>query len=733
MKCNNNTINGNKRICTNLTNIKMNGNYETMVSFKDLPPFKQLRKEGRKWNTIKNYSPVLERLILDIDNESLENALETTREIMQNELREYAPCINIYFSGNKGFHVEILTDELDIIDINAESAGDSCIPYKEFLNYFNNKYQDVDTKIHDAGARIIRKPNTKHEKSGKYKILINVNASLENVLNHAKQNKDMVEPCKSHLTNEQARNLLDIYNLPVETGTNIKELPITPISNTVYSDVFNALLKTGYHRHEIIGRLGASLNGYLSLEELEAVYQELVENTSIEDSINSHNSLIDAFENDSQPCNMGQLRNLYTDGDLDKSIPLITFNALSDYLKDKVNKQSYNNFTSKLKEYNNNWYKLLETELWDYVDNTENIFKGIIHGLGAILGEMRRLLIINGGSEVGKSEFQEKLSELLPNYIYVGSSTPASLQRKTDPYYFNHKIVGLSDKGLESVSDNSKQEIYGLWALFGQLVTDKKFIREIVDGSDVKEFKQFVEGFLLLYTQPYTNINGFKIGEQLKTRSTYITINPVKNGLDVILKKERYGTNKFYELHRQYIEYIIENPLRINITEKLITELYNSCNGSMRTYYYLSPLFKSYCQYLQIPNPTTEDMKEFLTIFKTNKSVTDIEFMVYSKLYKHLLPVKPDEATKLLTSWGVDTDYMLKSRNTRKSSSLFTSTKIKTIFRTDFIMNKNLKDIIDSIPEILDVLWKNGYLERLDHKYNNENVYYLPYNPDMEK
>ena len=335
MQFDNNNINtyGNKRICTNLTNIKMNGNYETMVSFKNLPPFKQLRKEGRKWNTIKKYSPVLERLILDIDNKSLENALKNTREIMQNELRDYAPCINIYFSGNKGFHVEIQTEELDIINIRAESAGDSCIPYKEFLNYFHNKYSDVDTKIHDAGARIIRKPNTKHEKSGNYKILVDVNASLEEILDYAKQNKDMVEPCKLHLTKEQARNLLDIYNLPVETGTNIKELPITPISNALYSDVFNNFINAGYGRHETIGLLGASLNGYLTLEELEAVYQELVQYTSIEDSINSHDSLIDAFNKDQVPCNMGQLFNAYKNN---TKIDHDLLTALSNVLEDKI-------------------------------------------------------------------------------------------------------------------------------------------------------------------------------------------------------------------------------------------------------------------------------------------------------------------------------------------------------------------------------------------------------------
>ena len=96
------------------------GNYESLLSFKNLPPFAELQKTGRKWKHTKNYEPVMDRIVLDIDCEDgLEKAHSIAKIILQ-DFEDIKDCINVYFSGSKGFHIEILTAELDIIDTTVE-------------------------------------------------------------------------------------------------------------------------------------------------------------------------------------------------------------------------------------------------------------------------------------------------------------------------------------------------------------------------------------------------------------------------------------------------------------------------------------------------------------------------------------------------------------------------------------------------------------------------------------
>ena len=310
--------------CLNTNNgfpINNNGNYESLLSFKELPEYSELKKTGRKWIYTKQYEPVMDRIFLDIDCDGdLNKAYEVTKQIRE-ELIEYKDCINIYFSGSKGMHLEILTNELDIIDTNAEQPMNACIEYVEFLNYFQNKFKEVDLSLKDVGTRIIRVHHTKHEKTGNYKILIDINANLDDILTNSKKNQDMVEPAKEFLTYEQSRYLLDKFSKPLDS----KDTPIKAVNidnSSIYSIVFNEL-KTNIH--DKIGILGSGLNGYVDKSELNAIYNELKANTDIDDSTNAHQSFIDAFENDKMPCNLGALHNHYTKHELQMN----NFNALA--------------------------------------------------------------------------------------------------------------------------------------------------------------------------------------------------------------------------------------------------------------------------------------------------------------------------------------------------------------------------------------------------------------------
>ena len=378
------------------------------------------------------------------------------------------------------------------------------------------------------------------------------------------------------------------------------------------------------------------------------------------------------------------------------------------------------------------WFDMLETELYDYVDNTENVFKGIINSLCALFGYGSRFIVVNGGSEVGKSEYIGTIKKLMPNFKNLGSSTPASIRRQeTDAY--DKVILYLGDKGLKGKSQASQEEFEGLYEVFGGLITDKEFKRDIVVGDKVIHFELISDGVCVFYTEPYTNLRVFGAGDQYTTRSTFITVNPVKDGLSVFLQ-DAEQENKFYGIHKNYILYILNNPLDLKISDEVKTILWQNSRESLRTAKYLLGLFKSYCQYMQIGNPLETDVINFLDIFKPKYEVTDIEFLVYEKLYNTLNTLSADDLEyKIDVDGSCTTDDMLLQTKNRKNKSFFTYKQIQTYYKTDFKHNKNLKDTLDQTADILNNLFNAGLLEKLEWQYNNKNVYYIPYNEDMEK
>ena len=700
--------------------INKDGNYESLLGFKELPKYSKLKDTGRKWVYTKNYKPVMDRILLDIDFDDLKTAFEVTKNILQ-DLSDYREYINVYFSGSKGFHIEIITDELDIIDTTVELPKDSCSQYVEFLNYFEDKYEGVDLSLKDVGARIIRIHHTKHEKTENYKILVDVDATLEEIIAESKRDNDMVSPTESILSKDKALYLLNLYSKPIEDA---KSKPVTSdkVDSSIYAMVFNEL-KTNIH--DKIFLIGSCLKGYVDEFELESIYENLRQTTNIEESDNSEQSFIDAYENDSKPCNMGALYNHYRE----KKLDFTNFNKLSLYLKSKLQDKSYDEFNAKREKYEGDWKRMLDEELYDYVDNSENIFKGIINSLSALFGYGSRFMVVNGGAEVGKSEYINTIKKLMPNFKNLGSSTPASVRRQNE-YAFDRKIVYLGDKGLKGTDD---EEFKGLYEVFGCLITEKEFIRSLVIGDSVLDFNLKSDGLCVFYSQPYTNLRTFKAGDQYVTRSTYITVNPVGDGLKVFLQDDG-EENSFYRTHKHYIEYIIQHPIKLNISDDIKEKIYKASCESLRTAKYLLGLFKAYCQYMQFEKPRLEDVESFLSVFKPQSEISDIEYLVYEKLYNNLKPLTDKELDKRTYDDGrICIDYYLKQTKNRDAKSFFTAKKIQIYFQSDFKNNKNLKDTIDQIPDILRNLYNAGNIKKMENQIDGQNVYYLPYNEEMER
>lgn len=707
--------------------VHQKGNYESLLSFTALPPYKEFKEKGRSWKYTKQYHPVMDRILLDIDCENLETAFDTTKKIMQ-DLDDLMDCVNVYFSGSKGFHIEILTELLDIVDTSVDKPMDSCYQYVEFLNYFMDKYPQVDLSLKDVGTRIIRVHHTQHEKTGNYKILVDINASLDDILTSSKSNKDMVKPAKRHTLSETALLLLDTYRKPIEQKVTFDdvdwEAETIKADDSIYTTIYNEL-NTNIH-HKIL-LIGSGLNGFVDIKEAEAIYNQLSKTTDIEESTNAHDSFIEAYQNDRYPQNLGALRNHYTKYDMDLS----NFDKLSYYLDSKVQSKHYDQFNDIMQYYNDDWYQLLDDKLYDYVDNTTNIFKGIIHSLMALCGYGSRLVVVNGGSEVGKSEYTNTMKKLMPKFIDLGSSTPATIRRR-EKYFFNRKNVYLGDKGLRGQTEEAKKEWEGLYEVFGGLVSDKKFKRDIIIGDKIVPFDLRSDGVCVFYTEPYTNLRVFGAGDQYTTRSTYITVNPVEDGLSVFLQDET-KTNGFYKVHKNYIRHIVKNQIEIKISNDVKTALWYGSKNSLRTAKYLLGLFKAYCQYLQIGNPLTKDVTDFLEVFKPKHEVTDIEYEIYKKLYRNLNVLTDEDLEyKIAEDGSVEYDDILLQMKDRKEKSFFTAKQIKTYFKQDFKRNKNLKDTLDQVADILNNLYNANYLEKLEWQYNGQNVYYIPINKDMD-
>lgn len=106
-------------------------------------------------------------LFFDLDSKDLDQARKDTIKIIKRIIEEtkidnkvILDCLNIYFSGNKGFHLFLYTTQR----FNPEDMKSVCSRIAEDIPSF-------DSKIYNT-TRIIRIENTLHQKSKKYKIAI---------------------------------------------------------------------------------------------------------------------------------------------------------------------------------------------------------------------------------------------------------------------------------------------------------------------------------------------------------------------------------------------------------------------------------------------------------------------------------------------------------------------------------------------------------------------------------
>lgn len=164
-----------------------------------------LSVKGYQGSCYADYIPV------DIDNHDLNRSLNTCQTFIKDIVHNYEvpiESLKIYFSGCKGFHVEILTSLFG----NIQPAADLPYRFKKVVLSFG--YDDFDLRIYKANS-LLRLPNSINSKSGLYKISltpqeINV-LTFEQILDLARRPRHLAKDI-SHEDWQPRDGLVHLWN-----------------------------------------------------------------------------------------------------------------------------------------------------------------------------------------------------------------------------------------------------------------------------------------------------------------------------------------------------------------------------------------------------------------------------------------------------------------------------------------------------------------------------------------
>lgn len=163
-------------------------------------------------------------LVFDFDSPDLSKAQSDTKELVKRLKDKKIPedAINVYFSGNKGFHVTVLTDKY----LTSQQT-------KKIAKNLSKGLTTFDSVIYNDN-RIIRVPNTKHAESGFFKTPISIEELNTSTVNDIKEiAKSEYEPQSVIQTNlpplflEIAKTSEDAKTPTVKESKLLSELDLT--------------------------------------------------------------------------------------------------------------------------------------------------------------------------------------------------------------------------------------------------------------------------------------------------------------------------------------------------------------------------------------------------------------------------------------------------------------------------------------------------------------------------
>lgn len=196
----------------------------------------------------------------DIDNNETGETLEDVRQevinLVEMLIHSYevpADLIRICFSGNKGFHIII---PFQVVQLDAEMTEDFSAKYKAFVEVLTADFQYADTGIYNIN-RVIRVVNTVHGKSKLYKIPITL-SELKN------KNFNIKETAKNQRNADWKQLELSEIVPNAELNDLWRDTKVTPKDNKFDGTKTNTFIdafanKDPEGRHQALARIAGSL------------------------------------------------------------------------------------------------------------------------------------------------------------------------------------------------------------------------------------------------------------------------------------------------------------------------------------------------------------------------------------------------------------------------------------------------------------------------------------------
>ena len=686
--------------------------------FKLLWDFKEPYKT-RKSNELNKLSPISSEILFDIDSESLTDGMDTLQKLAEYMHSEYNAIGDVYYSGKKGFHcVYRFTKQFEF---TSEPPKDNkkTNTIKEYALLLNEIGSAIDIKLDvslQEVTRLIQIPNIKKDNSAGrgYKILIGNTESycndIEKIKSSSKDNRDIGKPAECDNT-ELYDHLKELSQMELHSESNTFKLDNVTVTadkenTSVFTEVFNTINQTK-EKHKTIFIIGVSLNGYCNIEEVNSIYEILKNTTPIEESVNSYNSFIDAFRNDRNPFNLGNVYNALKDVDMD------LFFRFKKKLQSYANEKGYNAFVKILQDNDNDPLKIYEKHLTSYLNNNKNLLKGIIYCLSSLLGLQSQIVNVNGEAGGGKSEYVDTIRDMIPNIEKIGDITEAVF-RRSDKFEYHRKIVYIGDTGL----NNNLENLLSVLGAFGALVTDKDFPSKRLSKSDkIEKFDLYSDGITVFLTKPYMNMTPYKMGEQLKRRTKNIMVNTLSREQELQVYLNDDDNKQFKHIHKNYISHLVQNyePLEFGQDlKKYIHSHSDDLNETKENDAY----FKTYCAYLQL-EPTIENYDSYRKIFK-NHRINPIEMEWLKMLLKWFNPQ--------VTVDGLEIQKNMISQTKDKGYKVFFTVKTIKTYIPNWKRNKKLLNSVDELSDILVNLFNADYLGQIKQTDYSENVYYINLN-----
>ena len=738
---------------------KRNAIYKTLYGFKD-------RISDRKAETTNKFDKVIaEEIILDIDNPNdIELAFKDTDKILKYLSDKYDAKANVYYSGKKGAHAVLtLKEPLELKSIHIDDKKSNIVnAYSQLLKELNDNLDiksDIDESLMQTN-RLITLPNVKkdNDKDRTYKICIGECRDLNIIRENGFKNKDVSNPIDydnakfiDHLKELDKKDVLSTLitdnkttnkrntnktkKQSIKTDETKKNDVLTDEDKKFFVNLYNVLLDYygNHNRHRIILVIASSLNGYLNRNQAIEVYNILDAETDITESSNYFNSFIDAFDNDSIPKNLGLIYGILKDNDntklfnefkdVLKRLSKDNYNPFQDITNEYLNNidrvtTHYNAFKSLLSDYDNDIESLFNDKLITYRNNSKPLFKGIVYSLSSSFGWSSQIVNINAPSGSGKTEYVKTLDSMMPNFLMKGGGTAKSLYREDD-YEFNLKSVYLGDWGL--ITDDEEKE--SIIKIFRELMTDNisKYTITSSNNEDKTTFTLKADALSLFITELYTKKYQFGLGEQLVNKSQNININDLSKEdiIDICFLREiGDNDNEFRVMHRDYIIYLINNSQSIALNKEIIRELFDS---DMRTIQMDIVYYKVFCIYFGYDANDKSNIAKYRQYFE-NKKLSKIEQTWLNLLENHFTKVRKEDINS-----EIPHDYIIKSTNTNVNEyRYFTVKRLKTYLNMRIKNNKTLRESVDYLTDILNVLLKKGYVGyTFEEDFGKERIYYL--------